>query len=199
MSKNENDRHLIEACIKKDLTAWACLVKKYSRLVHISIENRTKKYGLSVSSHDIEDIKQNIFTDIWKDNKLESIVNRDDISYWIAIISGNAAMEHFRNKGVRQAQKHISLSDKIDEKELCEILPSTTVNPKEEFARAEVSEKIDEAIEALPDKEKLMIKLHLFHDKKYDEIAQILDFPKGTVSSYIKRAKEKLRGALKDY
>lgn len=194
----KNDRHLIEACIKKDLIAWSILVKKYSALVYVSIENRLKKYGLDASSQDIEDIRQNIFSDIWKNGKLSHITNRDDISYWIAILSGNAAMEHFRSREARQMQNTMPLSHKIDEEELSEIFPSDISGPNDELARAETEERIDEAIESLPAREKIMIKLYLIHDKKYHEIAEFLGVPKGTVSSYIKRAKERLKEALKD-
>lgn len=194
----ENDRYLVEACVKKDISAWSMLVKKYSRLVCVSIENRVKKYGLSASPGDIEDIKQNMLTDIWKNNRLESITNRGDISYWISIVSGNAAIEYFRSRQVRQARRTASLFDKMGEKELSEILPSETANPRDELIRAEASNRIDEAIKSLPEKERLMIKLHLIHDKKYREIAEILSVPKGTVSNYIKRAKDKLKETLKN-
>jgi predicted transcriptional regulator len=44
-----------------------------------------------------------------------------------------------------------------------------------------------------------MIELHLTHDKRYDEIADLLGVPQGTVSSYIKRARERLKTAIKDF
>lgn len=195
----KTDRYLIEACIKKDLASWASLVKKYSGLVHISIENRLKKYGLDASSHDIEDIKQDIFTDIWKNKKLSNITNRDDISYWVAVFAGNAAMEYFRSKDVRQSKKSISLHSKMGEKSLDELIPSEKMSQKDELAQAEAESRIEDVIETLPKKEKIMIKLHIMHDKKYHEIADIMGVPKGTVSSYIGRAKEKLKIALKDF
>jgi len=194
----KNDLHLVESCIKKDLAAWSILIKKYSGLVYISIENRLKKYGIDVSSHDIEDIKQNIFSDIWKNGKLSHITNRGDISYWIAILSGNAAVEHFRSKGARRMRNTVPLYNKIDDEELNEIFPSGIPGPNDELARAETEERIERAMESLPAREKLMIKLHLIHDKKYHEIAEFLGVPKGTVSSYIKRAKEKLKEVLKE-
>ncbi len=195
----KTDRYLIESCIKKDLASWANLVKKYSGLVYISIENRLKKYGLDVSSHDIEDIKQDIFTDIWKNKKLSNITNRDDISYWVAVLAGNAAIEYFRTKDVRQSKKNISIYSKIGERDLGELIPSEKINQKDELAQAETESRIEDAIETLPKKEKIMIKLHIMHDKKYHEIADIMGVPKGTVSSYIGRAKEKLKIALKDF
>jgi RNA polymerase sigma-70 factor (ECF subfamily) len=194
----KNDPYLIEACLKKDLVAWSGLVNKYSGLIYVAIENRLKKYGIPASGQDIEDIRQNVFSDIWKNGKLSHIANRADISYWIAILSGNAAVEHFRSKEARWLQNTVPLSHEIDEKELNEILPSDIPGPNDELARAETEERIDLAIESLPAREKIMIKLHLIHNKKYREIAEFLGVPKGTVSSCIKRAKERLKETLKD-
>lgn len=194
----ENDRYLVEACIKRDLMAWNAFIKKYSRLVSVSIQNRAKKYGFNLSSQDIEDIRQNAFTSIWKDNKLAGVVNRGDVSYWLSIVSGNEAMLHLRNKETRQMQDSISLLDKINGKELSEIIPSDNIDPHDEAVKNELSGKIDEGMALLSAKEKLIIKLNLIHGKKYHEIADMLDIPKGTVSNYIKRGKEKLKEILKN-
>lgn len=184
------DRQLVEACIRKDISAWSKLVNKYSRLVHISIEKRLKRYNLPASRHDIEDIKQNLLSDIWLNNKLEAIRNRDDISYWISIASGNAAIEHFRSAGARQ---NLKVSPLDTEDIICD-----GGGIVDELTRAEIEARVDEAIEALPHQERLIMKLHLIDDKKYHEISEILGIPKGTVSSYIKRAKEKLRATIKN-
>ena len=82
---------------------------------------------------------------------------------------------------------------------MIQLIPSTQRDPIDELTRNELSRKIDTAIELLPSKERLIIKLHLLHEKKYEEISDILNIPYGTVSSYIKRTKEKLRTALKDF
>ena len=195
----EGDISLVEGCIKKDLAAWAALVKKYSNLIHISIENRLKKYGHILSRQDTEDIRQNVLASIWKGEKLKEIRNREDISYWLAIVSGNVAVNHIRRKRFQAESKSISLFDKLDEKEFVELIPSASLNPKDEAMKNELSKKIDAVIELLPTKEKLVIKLNLLHNKEYSEISDILNIPKGTVSSHIKRAKGKLRKALKDF
>lgn len=195
----DNDINLVEGCIKRDLTAWATFIKKYSSLIFISIENRLKKYGFSLPHQDIEDTRQNVLASIWRDKKLESVKNRADIAYWLAIVAGNEAMAYLKVKRGQEPQRKISLCDKIDEKELAEFIPLDTPSPFDELARKELSKKIKEAIESLPAKEKLIMKLNFIHDKKYDEIARLLSLPKGTVSSYIKRAKERLRERLKHF
>ena len=194
-----DDANLIDGCIKRDLAVWAGFVKKYSPLISISIETRLKRYDISVSRQDIDDIRQNILTSIWKDGKLEGVKNRADLRPWLAIVSGNAAAAYARSKFRNEPRKTISIFEKIGERELVEFIPSEAAGPGAETRKAELSQKIDEAIESLPPKEKLIIKLNILYDKKYDEISEIVNFPKGTVSSYIKRAKDKLREALKDF
>jgi RNA polymerase sigma-70 factor (ECF subfamily) len=194
----KSDRYLIEACLKKDLAAWGSLVNKYSALVYVAVENRLKKYSIPALNQDIEDIRQNIFSDIWKNDKLSRITNRDDISYWIAILSGNAAVEHFRSAEARRIQNTVPILREMYDKDMNEIFQSGIPGPNDELARAETEDKMNSAIESLPGREKVMLKLNLIHGKKYHEISELMGVPAGTVSSYIKRAKEKIRAALKN-
>ena len=193
-----NDAELIERCIKKDLAAWSIFVKKYSGLIHVAIANRMKKHGIFVSPADIDDIRQNVLTAIWKENKLETIASRQNVAYWLAIVSGNEAIAYARRRRFQEPSPLISLSAKIAEKELEDLLPSTAHGSADRIVQDELSKRIDEAIESLPHKEKLVIKLNLMHDKKYHEIANMLNLPPGTISSYIKRARQKLKERLKD-
>lgn len=194
-----SDIELVESCLKKDMAAWADFVKRYSPLIRISIDNRLKKYGFNLPCEEIEDIRQGVLSSIWKDNKLEHVKNRDDISYWLSIVSGNMAVEHMRIKHRREPVKQVSLSEKIEDGELSDLIPSGTKGPQDEAAKNELSSKIEEAFEMLPAKERLIAKLAIIHEKKYDEIAEILHLPQGTVSSYLKRAKEKMQKELKDF
>lgn len=195
----EDDRIIIEACLKKDLAAWSILIKKYSALINISIENRLKRYNIQAHKQDIEDIKQTLLSDIWQNNKLSSVTNRNDISYWVAVVAGNAAVEHFRTRAEHRARKTVSLCEKFEGLELGQIISSKANDPEDELSRAEFEAKVEEAIESLPAKEKILIRLYLLYDKKYREICDLTGLSGGTVSSYIKRAKAKLKKALEGY
>lgn len=192
-----DDRRLVEGCIRRDLSAWSAFINKYSALIAISVENSLKKYGLRLRRQDVEDIRQEVLASIWKNRKLEEIRNREDISSWVAVVAGNAAIGYAR-KLSREPQRPIPLK-KMDETELSELIQPLGESAKDEVLRNELSQRIEEAVESLPAKEKVIMKLKIFHDKKYDEISEMLALPKGTVSSYMKRAKDKLRHALKDF
>lgn len=194
----DNDSNIIEACINGDLAAWGQLTRKYESLIYASIVNRLRKYGFALPRQDIEDIRQNVLTNIWKSRKLENVRNRGNIAYWLAIVSGNIAIGYMRNKRAKDMPNPAPIHCGAIE-ELAELAGPEGATVFDNMARDEMLKKIDEAIEALSFKEKLIIKLNFYHDKKYNEIADILNMPPGTVSSYIKRAKEKLKKNLKDF
>jgi RNA polymerase sigma factor (sigma-70 family) len=193
----DDDRSLVEACLKKDAAAWELFVNKYSRLIFISIDIRLRKYGFTPAAHDIEEIRQALLTSIWRDGKLKSVRNRRGISYWLAIVSGNAAIEYMREARRDEFNGAVSLSRPIGEGELADLLPSPGATPTEELSRKEALKNIERAIASLPVKEKLIAKLNILHGKNYREAAKMLRLPEGTVASYVKRAKERLRKILK--
>jgi len=181
------------------MAAWAKFVKKYSRLIEIAARHRLKSHNINLSAHDIDDIRQNILTLLWKDRKLEGVRGREKITYWLSIVSGNMAIEYVRHRLRHGEAETVSLFEKVGEEELCDFVEAPLFQVEDTDARDELAGRIEAALESLPVKEKIMLKLNLFHDKKYNEIAELLHLPPGTVSSYIKRAKDRLREELKDF
>ena len=84
-------------------------------------------------------------------------------------------------------------------KEMVEALSYKGPTPDDEAVRKEIYGSVNEAIAKLPKKERLIAKLNLLHQKTHEEIAKITRFPVGTVSSSIKRSKDRLRERLKKY
>lgn len=190
---------LIESCLKRDLAAWAIFTGKYSGLISASIRNRAGKYGFTLSTQDIEDLKQEILVSIWQERKLEGLKNHSSLSYWLSIISGNAAMEYLRSMKREPASKGRSIYDKIENSELHELIPSPVKNTEDIIFQKEFCERFEKAVEDLPVKDRLIIKLHLLHGKIYEDIADMLGLPRGTVSSSVKRTKDKLKEKLRDF
>jgi len=195
----DNDISLVDGCIKRDLTAWQLFTEKYSDLILISIKNRLIGYGFSLASHDLEDIRQDVLTNIWQDRKLELLKNIDSLSYWLAMISGNEATEYLRKKQRREPVNTISIFDNRNGKELIESFASAAPEAGSEISKHELIERLSGALDSLPRRERLIMELYLFHGKKYRDIADILNLPRGTVACCIKRSKESLRETLKNF
>jgi RNA polymerase sigma-70 factor (ECF subfamily) len=193
----KSDRSLVDGCVNRDLKSWTELIKRYSPLIAISAKRRLARYGVRVPSHDIEDITQEVFSAIWEGDKLSEIRNKDDISHWLAIVSGNKAVSYLRKKGLEIPFDALPISGEADETAIAELLPFSRNDPSAKAGESEYLKAIERAIRRLPDKERLVIKLNLFHGKRYQDIAEILHLPVGTVSCCIKRAKEKIRIFLK--
>jgi RNA polymerase sigma-70 factor (ECF subfamily) len=194
-----DDASLIRSCIAKDRSAWDFFTKKYSNLILYSIGNRLRKYGLYPKTDDLKEILQNVLSLLWESGRLAEIRNPESLKYWLAVVSGNAALLYMKRQARITRLAPVSLSEIAGDTELVELLPSKTSTPAEEIDRSELNGKIDEAIESLPPKERLILKLNMLHGKKYEEIALIMALPRGTVSSCVNRAKEKLRKKLRDY
>ncbi|MCM8790996.1 MAG: sigma-70 family RNA polymerase sigma factor [Candidatus Omnitrophica bacterium] len=194
----EDDLQLLRLCVERKEEGWAALIAKYSGLIEIAIRKRVKKYGFDLAPEDILDIRQNVLESIWKNDMLKTVRNAKSLPYWLAIVSGNAAMQYLRQRRLSHDACPLSISSKADDTALLEFIASNAHGPADTIDNKIISEAIDTAIESLPVKERLIIKLHLIHGKKQEEISGILRLPLGTVCSYTQRAKEKLKKYLKN-
>lgn len=68
--------------------------------------------------------------------------------------------------------------------------------PEREAIASDEARRLRAAIDALPEKYRTVITLYHLQGKQYDEIAQVLDLPLGTVKTHLFRAKEQLRKIL---
>jgi len=193
ISSKEDDSGMIEACIAGDVSAWKSLVSKYSPLIYTAISCRIRRYGIGLPSQDIEDIYQNVLTSVWVGQKLSEIKNRADISYWLAIVSGNTAVEYLRAIKASGMDKLEPLGDAMDEESEDSGIGRAAEPDLKDPSEDKIADEVKSALRCLLKKEKLIMKLLIFHDKKYNEIARILNMPRGTVASHIKRARAKLK------
>ena len=195
----EDEKCILEGCIKRDPEAWAAFTDKYSGLIYIAVKNCLARYGFRLPNEDFNDIRQNVLASIWKNRSLEIIKNIATIPHWLAVVSGNMALEYIRTIKRHEPQIRTYLSGEKYDEGFLETILSDELNPCDELAKNELAAKITRYIELLPKKEALIIKLYFIHNKKYHEIGEILNLPAGTVSSYAKRGKERLKELLKDF
>ncbi len=94
---------------------------------------------------------------------------------------------------VRQAK----LKDEEGKEVLLEIADEK-VDLVKETERGEVAERVQKALNKLPEKYRLVLYLYYFEDLKYKEIAEDLELPINTVKTHLKRGKEMLKRDLAD-
>lgn len=116
-------------------------------------------------------------------------------STWLYKIAANCSIDHLRKKRVNalSLDRHLETEDGEMEMEVADY----SYHPGIDLERKEQRFSIEEAIKSLPDNYREVILLRHRDDKSYEEIAELLSIPVGTVKARIFRARELLKKKLK--
>jgi RNA polymerase sigma-70 factor (ECF subfamily) len=187
------DKTIIDGCIKGKPGAWEEFVQRFSGLVIWAIRDKLSRAGLPFTQQDTEDIHQEVFLAV--SNKIKSLKDPSRVAPWLCVISSNAALNYMKNKG-RINIEAVSSSEEGGGRALIETLASGETSIAQRLDEKLKKQIVTEAIETLAPKEKIVLNLHLVHENTISEVAQILDMQQGTVSSIVKRAKDKIKEYL---
>jgi RNA polymerase sigma-70 factor (ECF subfamily) len=128
-------------------------------------------------------------------NSLVTYRSEYRFSTWLYRIAANCAIDFLRKKKIEA----LSLDKPIETKDgsVGLEIADKAYNPEEHLWAKQRRISIGEAIESLPDKYREVILYRHRDDQSYEEIAQILGLPVGTVKARIFRARELLKKKLK--
>ena len=142
------------------------------------------------NSEDAVELAQDTFVRAYQN--LSKFEERSSFSTWLYRIAVNLAIDWRRHEG-----RHVTLRGEEAETELGRI-PSVTGDSFKEVARGETAGKIREALDELTAEQRTVILLREVEGLSYDEIAETLNCPRGTVMSRLFYARTRLRELLKD-
>jgi RNA polymerase sigma factor (sigma-70 family) len=176
---SDEDRILIERCLKGDEKAFEELLGKYRTSVYSiclrMVRNRTVA----------EDIAQEVFI------KVFSALNRYDptfpFSSWLNRITSNLCIDHLR----REKERTISLDQPVggDDDDLLIQIPAPDAGPDRQMESSEMMATLEEALGSLPEHYRVIVILRHQEQLSYEEIADTLGIPLGTVKARIHRAR----------
>jgi RNA polymerase sigma-70 factor (ECF subfamily) len=186
-SSIEDDGFVIRA-LKGDESAYKDLVEKYDRPIYFHIRKMIKEKEL------VEDLVQEVFMKAFKN--LATYSNEYAFSTWLYRIATNHTIDYLRKKKLQT----LSINDpyKTKDGELEIQLPDETYATDKQVIKKERKKIVQDAITNLPEKYRAVIQLRHMDELTYDEIADELDLPLGTVKAHIFRARELLYKALID-
>jgi RNA polymerase sigma factor (sigma-70 family) len=182
------DYDLIGNAIKGDQSAYDRLMKKYYKLVYNLI------YRMIYNKEDVEDLTQEAFIKAF--NSLEKFDHQFAFSTWLYKIASNNCIDYLRKKKLNT----ISIDKEIDseDEDLRFEIPDNDYKPDRNILDTEKKKILEDAIASLPEKYKTVILLRHQDEMEYEEIAQKLNIPLGTVKAHIFRGRELLNKYLKD-
>jgi RNA polymerase sigma-70 factor (ECF subfamily) len=174
---------LIERCLAGDQHAWEQIVRMHWRKVF----NVGYKF---VGKHDeAEDLTQDIFLKIFK--ALKTFDRRANFQTWIISISRNLCIDHYRS--VRKERQ--TIAREVDTNDL-----QPASRERTPYALAEhlvLRAQLKQGLEALPVALRTAVVLRDLQELSYQEIADQLALPEGTVKSRINRGRLELARQLK--
>ncbi len=177
------EAQLVEKFIGGDQTAFEALVLLFDKKIY--------NYCLRMTNNadDAEDLTQEVFIKVYK--SLGSFRKDSKFSTWIYRIAYNTCVDNHRKKKFKllSLYRGESKENEID-------IPAPGPAPEEKIISNERYNLIKECIAQLRPKYKSVIILRDIQNYSYQEIADILDIPMGTVKSNISRARGLLREAL---
>jgi RNA polymerase sigma-70 factor (ECF subfamily) len=169
---------LIHRCLKGDQLAWEQIVRQYWRKVF----NVAYKF---VGKHDeAEDLTQDIFLKIFK--SLDTFDRRANFQTWLISISRNLCIDHYRS--VRKERE--TIDKEVDSGDL-----SPASRDPGPFAALEQRDRVmllRQALSALPQTLRTAVLMRDIQELSYQEIAETLRLPEGTVKSRINRGRTEL-------
>jgi RNA polymerase sigma-70 factor (ECF subfamily) len=142
-----------------------------------------------------EDLTQETFIKAF--NSLDTFNSEYAFSTWLYKIAVNNCIDHFRKKRLKTfpIDNPINVRDNEIQREFPD---RDEPQPDRRIISKERNLLIEQAIDHLPEKYRKAILLRHRQDKSYEEIAEELDLPLGTVKVRIFRAREMLKKALKE-
>jgi RNA polymerase sigma-70 factor (ECF subfamily) len=170
--------------------AYRELIRRYERPVFSLIFRMVRDRELA------EDLTQETFVKAL--NAVESYRPEFKFSSWIFKIANNAAIDHLRRRELQtlslEGAPNAVTPEAIEATALQ--LRDRLESPLEELEARELGGQIESAIARLRPEYRSCILLRHVEGRAYEEIAEILDLPLGTVKTYIHRARNELRASL---
>ncbi|MBE0473177.1 RNA polymerase sigma factor RpoE [Rhodoferax sp.] len=186
-----SDALLVERAVAGDQRAFELLVIKYQRRIERLISRMVRDTNL------VEDIAQETFIRAYR--ALHQFRGDAQFYTWLYRIAVNTAKRFLLKLKNDPAvfQSRLQGSDEEDETFQRRSEPSTDETPESVLAAKEIGQAVNAALEALPDDLRQALSLREMDGLSYEEIAEVMNCPLGTVRSRIFRAREAVSAKIK--
>lgn len=187
-----DDRELAKLAAGGRERAFRELLQRYERPVFSLIYRMVRDRTLA------EDLAQEAFIRAF--NAIGSYNTSYKFSNWIFKIANNHTIDHLRKRKLDtisiHGSPHATSEEELSRSRL--VIESEDENPHELLEHRELGGQIEAAIGELRDEYRTVILLRHVEGYAYEEIADIMELPLGTVKTYLHRARNELKKLLED-
>ncbi len=177
---SQSDQQLVQRVKKGDKRAFDLLVVKYQHKILGLVARYVRDSG------EVQDVTQEAFIKAYR--ALPKFRGDSQFYTWLYRIAINTAKNHLMAKGRRPPGSDIDVQDAEYFESAGQL--KDIENPENQLFGAELKEIVNKAISQLPEDLRTAVTLREFDGLSYEDIADIMDCPVGTVRSRIFRARE---------
>lgn len=191
-----NDLGFVRRCIEGDKQAWDEFVEKYSSLIYNYIHSVLKVRGRSFTQENINDLFQEIFLSLVKDNfkKLSTFQAKNGCSLasWLRQVTVNFTIDY-----LRRLKPLVSIEEKIgDDFSLSDILSSGSPSAADMLSEDEKLTHLKDCIDKLEIDEKFFLELHIHNGLGVEELGDYFKISRAAVDMRKSRIIERLRNCF---
>lgn len=186
MGEQEFDSALVQRAKNGDKSAFDMLVRKYQHRIAAVVSRFVRDYAES------QDVVQDSFIRAYK--SLSGFRGDSQFYTWMYRIAVNTAKNHLASK-----KRRPSFDVELDDAETIDggIYIQNNDTPEHELLRDEIAQVVSKALQQLPEDIRQAITLREMEGLSYEEIADVMNTPVGTVRSRIFRAREAIDARLR--
>lgn len=186
--KARYDHQLVQKAVQEgDQKAYAELMDRYRDSIYYMLLKMVN------NRDDADDLTVEAFGKAFK--RLHQYTPDYAFSTWLFKIASNNCIDHIRKK-----KKNLYSIDNEQENEegdqIAIDIKAGNLDPEEKVMKKQKVDRMREVVEQLKPKYRELVKLRYFEEYSYDEIAEEMELPLGTVKAQLYRAREFLQNII---
>jgi RNA polymerase sigma-70 factor (ECF subfamily) len=173
----DNDRELVSKALQGNQKAFREIVERYHSTAYAVVR------GVLGDSDEVDDVLQNVYIKMYRG--LAGFRGESRLSTWIYQIA--------RNEAINSARKRRPGGTPVEDV----VLPAGEgASPEAAYGKRELSDRMELAMAEMEENYRMVLELRYMGERSYEEIAEAMGLPIGTVKTYIYRGKVQLKKIL---
>lgn len=190
-----DDLTLVKRVRSGDQRAFRLLVERYQKKVY------AVALGMLKDKEEAMDVTQEAFVKVYK--YLDHFKGDSSFYTWLYRITSNICIDVLRKKQGGGKTEQVEFDEQIQmdtaEANIGALGSRLGTNPQKSALRRELAEKIQEALAQVPEKHRMILLMREVEGLSYEDLAKVLEIPKGTVMSRLFHARAKVQKILSEY